>query len=126
MTSTPRERWTDERLDRFGDFVDRSITNMLESIGIMSGSITNMSESISRLTDASEEAKIQQTNTMKLFSELRANQAILQEEQGELSRERNQLLGIIAQQQSDIRGMQTENRRILDILLNEQVDPNGD
>jgi len=124
MTSTPRERWTDERLDRFGDFVDRSITNMLESIGIMSGSITNMSESISRLTDASEEAKIQQTNTMKLFSELRANQAILQ--QGELSRERNQLLGIIAQQQSDIRGMQTENRRILDILLNEQVDPNGD
>jgi len=126
MTSTPRERWTDERLDRFGDFVDRSITNMLESIGIMSGSITNMSESIARLTDASEEAKIQQTNTMKLFSELRANQAILQEEQGELSRERNQLLGIIAQQQSDIRGMQTENRRILDILLNEQVDPNGD
>jgi len=124
MTSTPR--WTDERLDRFGDFVDRSITNMLESIGIMSGSITNMSESIARLTDASEEAKIQQTNTMKLFSELRANQAILQEEQGELSRERNQLLGIIAQQQSDIRGMQTENRRILDILLNEQVDPNGD
>lgn len=92
----------------------------------MSGSITNMSESIARLTDASEEAKIQQTNTMKLFSELRANQAILQEEQGELSRERNQLLGIIAQQQSDIRGMQTENRRILDILLNEQVDPNGD
>jgi len=126
MTSTPRERWTDERLDRFGDFVDRSITNMSESIGIMSGSITNMSESIARLTDASEEAKIQQTNTMKLFSELRANQAILQEEQGELSRERNQLLGIIAQQQSDIRGMQTENRRILDILLNEQVDPNGD
>jgi len=126
MTSTPRERWTDERLDRFGDFVDRSITNMLESIGIMSGSITNMSESIARLTDASEEAKIQQTNTMKLFSELRANQAILQKEQGELSRERNQLLGIIAQQQSDIRGMQTENRRILDILLNEQVDPNGD
>ncbi len=124
MTSTPR--WTDERLDRFGDFVDRSITNMLESIGIMSGSIINMSESIARLTDASEEAKIQQTNTMKLFSELRANQAILQEEQGELSRERNQLLGIIAQQQSDIRGMQTENRRILDILLNEQVDPNGD
>lgn len=119
-------RWTDERLDRFGDFVDRSITNMLESIGIMSGSIINMSESIARLTDASEEAKIQQTNTMKLFSELRANQAILQEEQGELSRERNQLLGIIAQQQSDIRGMQTENRRILDILLNEQVDPNGD
>jgi len=81
MTNTPRERWTDERLDRFGDFVERSIAS---------------------LTEASVETKANQTNTMQLFSELRANQAMLQEEQAELARERNQLLGIIAQQQSDI------------------------
>lgn len=47
--------------------------------------------------------------------------AEISREQAELARERNHMLGIIAQQQSDIRGMQTENRRILDILLNQQL-----
>lgn len=113
MTNEPRERWTDDRLDRFAGFVERSITSLTEASVFVERSIAS-------LTEASAAAKISQSNTMQLFSELRANQAMLQEEQAELARERNQLLGIIAQQQSDIRGMQTENRRILDILLNQQ------
>jgi hypothetical protein len=36
------------------------------------------------------------------------------------------MLGNNAQQQSDIRGMQTENRRILDILLNQTDQQQGE
>ena len=38
----------------------------------------------------------------------------------EAREERQQLFQIMAQQQEEIRGLQTENRRILDILLNQR------
>lgn len=53
-----------------------------------------------------------------LFSEMRANQAMIQQEQTEASRDRLHLLGLIAQNSSEIKGLQTETKRMLDTLLN--------
>jgi hypothetical protein len=51
---------------------------------------------------------------------------------GEAKEERLQILQLIAQQQAsidrqqeEIRGLQTDNRRILDILLNDRVRPDN-
>lgn len=60
-----------------------------------------------------------------LFSEMRANQAIIQQEQDGASRERLHLLGLIAQNSSEIKGLQTETKRILDLLLNQSDRNNG-
>ncbi|NEQ76263.1 MAG: hypothetical protein F6K23_26415 [Okeania sp. SIO2C9] len=48
------------------------------------------------------------------------------EERERISQKQEQILEIIAQQQAEIRGLQTENRRILDILLNERQEDNSD
>ena len=42
------------------------------------------------------------------------------EERKEAAKERERIFQVIEQQQAEIRGLQTENQRILDILLNER------
>jgi hypothetical protein len=96
------ERWTDEMLDKLADFgqqTDNRIDRLVELFSEM----------------RSNQAILQQEQTQML-----SNQAILQQEQTEMRREFNHMIGIIATQQNEIAGMQTENRRILDILLNQQ------
>lgn len=55
----------------------------------------------------------------RLFSDMRANQAILQQEQSDASRQFMHMIGVISQQQSEIAGLRTETNRMLDILINQ-------
>ncbi len=75
---------------------------------------------LDKLADFGRQTDNRIDRLVELFSEMRLNQAMLQQEQTETRREFNHTIGIIAGQQNEIAGMQTENRRILDILLNQQ------
>jgi hypothetical protein len=77
-------------------------------------------EMLDKLADFGRQTDNRIDRLAELFSEMRSNQAMLQQEQTEMRREFNHMIGIIAGQQNEIAGMQTENRRILDILLNQQ------
>ncbi len=94
------ERWTDERLDRLATTVAQN------------------SEQIARTDSQLARTDSQLEQLVSLFSETRASQAMLQQEQSEMRREFNHMIGIIAQQQSEIAGLRTETNRMLDILIN--------
>jgi exopolyphosphatase/pppGpp-phosphohydrolase len=96
------ERLTDEILDKlanFGQQTDNRIDRLVELFSEM----------------RSNQVILQQEQTQIL-----SNQAILQQEQVQMRHEFNHMIGIIAIQQNEIAGMQTKNRRILDILLNQR------
>jgi uncharacterized protein (DUF3084 family) len=88
------ERWTDEMLDRLAT----SIAETREQIARRCEQIARNGEQI---------------------NELRANQAMLQQEQSDASRQFMHTIGVIAQQQSEIAGLRTETNRMLDILINQ-------
>jgi predicted protein tyrosine phosphatase len=77
-------------------------------------------EMLDKLADFGRQTDNRIDRLAELFSEMRSNQAMLQQEQTEMRREFNHMIGIIAGQQNETAGMQTENQRILDILLNQQ------
>lgn len=89
------ERWTDERLDRLGDRIEALITQAEKHDRL----IESNARVIQALANVSVEAKEERE---QLFQRMDRQQAIM------------------LQQQEEIRGLQTENRRILDRLLNQQ------
>jgi uncharacterized protein (DUF3084 family) len=88
------ERWTDEMLDRLATSIAENRQSIAES---------------KELIDRNGEQ----------INELRANQAMLQQEQSDASRQFMHMIGVIAQQQSEIAGLRTETNRMLDILINQ-------
>ncbi|NKB18430.1 MAG: hypothetical protein HC770_10950 [Pseudanabaena sp. CRU_2_10] len=80
------ERWTDERLDRLADSLERTRA----------------------IADSNARAIEANSNAMAEY----------RQEQIEMRREFNHVIGIIAQQQSEIAGLRTETNRMLDILIN--------
>jgi methyl-accepting chemotaxis protein len=96
------ERWDDDRLDRLANMVD-SNARAIQALGNRVDSIAIATENNNRLIESN--ARVIQSL---------ANVA------AEAREERQQILQVIAQHQEEIRGLQTENRRILDILLNQR------
>ena len=86
------ERWNDEKLDHLADIV-KGLTEKLEETSNIANSNARV---IQALADAMAEAA---------------------EERRAAAAERREMLQLIVQQQSEIRGMQTENHRMWEILL---------
>lgn len=106
MTTT---RWTDEMLDRLSETVQHTSEN-----------VDRLSGSIDRLSEASLK------NEQQINSVARTFEAIAQQMKSDRE-ERNLVLQAISRQQdrldlqqSEIRGLRIETRRILNYLLNEQ------
>ncbi|MDF0552180.1 hypothetical protein [Kamptonema sp. UHCC 0994] len=103
------ERWDDDRLDRLANSVE-GLTNRVDNIANSLESLTKRVDSIAISTE---------NNNRLIESNARVIQA-LANVAAEAREERQQLFQIMTQQQEEIRGIQTENRRTLDILLNQQ------
>ncbi len=90
------ERWTDERLDRFADSVDRSIVDASKERQELRRVITNAAEERQELREVF-------LSTMQVVSESAQAQA--------------EMLKSITEMQAEVRGLQVENRRIMDHLF---------
>ena len=110
------ERWDDDRLDRLANSVE-GLTNRVDNIANSLESLTNRVDSIAISTE---------NNNRLIESNARVIQALAnvaieaREEREQLFQRMDREHTIIVQQQEEIRGLQTENRRILDILLNQR------
>jgi hypothetical protein len=94
------QRWTDEMLDRLADRVE-DLTSTAERHDRL---IESNARVIQALANAAVEAREERQQILQLIAQ--------QQER-------------MAQQQEEIRGLQTENRRILDILLNDRDRPDN-
>ena len=109
------ERWDDDRLDRLANSVE-GLTNRVDNIANSLESLTNRVDSIAISTE---------NNNRLIESNARVIQALAnvaveaREEREQLFQRMDREHTIIVQQQEEIRGLQTENRRILDILINQ-------
>ena len=86
------ERWTDERLDRFATGIDRAITELSQT----------------------------QLRMMQEFSDYRRDMTEMKADIREMTNTQTQVLNRIDEMQAEVRGLQTENRRILDHLFGQQ------
>ena len=96
------ERWDDDRLDRLANTVE-SNSRAIENNNRL---IESNARVIQALANVAAEAREERQQILQLIA------------QQQESMDRKQT--VIVQQQEDIRGLQTENRRILDILLNQR------
>jgi hypothetical protein len=96
------ERWTDEMLDRTAQYLE-STAQRLDETNRGLAETKAIVESNARAIEANSNAMVE-----------------FRLEMTDLRRDSNHMIGIIMQQQSEIRGMQAENRRILDVLLNQR------
>jgi hypothetical protein len=87
------ERWTDDMLDRLVG----SVSNLIDLSEQNTRSISRLETSVESLVNV---AQIHQQNFEVIFTELQRQGADIQE------------------MQAEVRGLQTENRRILDQLIN--------
>ncbi len=87
------ERWTDDMLDRLVG----SVSNLIDLSEQNTRSISRLETSIESLVNV---AQIHQQNFEVIFTELQRQGADIRE------------------MQAEVRGLQTENRRILDQLIN--------
>ncbi|MBP0009001.1 hypothetical protein [Roseofilum sp. Belize Diploria] len=124
------ERWTDERLDRLADLLE-SNSRVMEALTQASGEareerqqLFETVQSHDRILESNARAAERQERLIE--SNARVIQA-LANAVAEAGEERRQLFQRMDQRQEEIRrlqeetrGLQTENRRILDILLNQQ------
>jgi methyl-accepting chemotaxis protein len=84
------ERWTDDMLDRFASTMTSTLTNLTDLTEQNTRSILRIEQTVERLAEVVE---IHQQNM-------------------------EMVIGRIDEMQSEVRGLQTENRRILDQLIN--------
>jgi hypothetical protein len=103
------ERWDDDRLDRLANTVEGIGDRMnafdirMDALGAKLEVTANIAESNARVVQA----------LANVAAEAREERQQLFERMAEEHK-------IIMQQQDEIRGLQTENRRMLDILLNQR------
>jgi methyl-accepting chemotaxis protein len=100
------ERWTDEMLDRWVSSVTSTMTQLTDLTEVNTRSIADLGASVQRLTNLSEH---HQTDLEQLV------QITAQYEE-----RFDRILTRIDEMQSEVRGLQTENRRILDQLINRE------
>jgi chromosome segregation ATPase len=117
------ERWDDDRLDRLANTVER-IGDRVDGLAIrldtMADRIDTMADHMTAFDIRMDAlgAKLEVTANIA-ESNARVVQA-LANVAAEAREERQQLFERMAEQQEEIRGLQTENRRMLDILLNQR------
>ena len=110
------ERWDDERLDRLAEIV-MDIASGVRNLTHDLAETRQIVESNARSIQATNQRLDSMENMVN--SNARVIQAIA-DAIGEAAEERREFRQSMAQQQSQMRGLQYENRQILDILLNRQ------
>jgi hypothetical protein len=96
------ERWDDDRLDRLADRIE-GLTSIAERHDRL---IESNARIIQALANVAAEAREERQQILKLIAQQQESM--------------DQKQTVIVQQQEEIRGLQTENRRILDILINQR------
>ncbi len=89
------ERWTDERLDKLAD----TVNGLTGTVNGLTGTVNQLVTGMGQLN--------QRTETIALAVERMTDVQI-------------QTLRVIEEMQQEVRGLQTENRRILDHLFREE------
>ncbi|HBQ99278.1 MULTISPECIES: hypothetical protein [unclassified Roseofilum] len=107
------ERWNDERLDRLANRIESVIESNARIIQALANASAEAREERQQLFESA------QRHDRLIESNARVIQA-LANASAEAREDWQQQQAIILQHQEEIRGLQTENRRILDILLNQQ------
>jgi ABC-type transporter Mla subunit MlaD len=107
------ERWTDEMLDRWVSSVTSTMTQLTDLTEVNTRSIGDLGASVQRLTNLSEH---HQTDLEQLVTVSAQHQVSLEQNEERFDR----ILTRIDEMQSEVRGLQTENRRILDQLINRE------
>ncbi len=101
------ERWNDEKLDRLADLVG--------SIGFevkdLTGQVKDLTGQVKGLTKKLDETANIANGNARVIQALADSMA-------EAAAERREILRVIAQQQSEVRGLQTENQRMWEMLTN--------
>ena len=105
------ERWTDDRLDRLALIVEINAANISSS----NDRLTRMESGITELSQT-------QLRMMQEFSEYRRDMTEMRADIREMANTQTQVLHRIDEMQTEVRGLQTENRRILDRLFGQQSD----
>jgi archaellum biogenesis ATPase FlaH len=96
------DRWDDDRLDRLADRIE-GLTSIAERHDHL---IESNARVIQALANVAAEAREERQQILQLIAQQQESM--------------DQKQTVIFQQQEEIRGLQTENRRILDILLNQR------
>jgi chromosome segregation ATPase len=107
------ERWTDETLDRFASTVGASIQANSEAISSSNGRLTRMEAAIAELSQT-------QLRMTQEHAEYRRDMTEMRADFREIVTTQTQVLHRIDEMQAEVRGLQTENCRILDRLFGEQ------
>ncbi len=102
-------RWNDEKLDRLADIVS-GIATEVQGLSQKLEETANIANSNARVIQAI-------ADTMAEAAEERLAAA---EERRAAAAERQENLRLIIQQQSEIRGLQTENKRMWEMLLDQR------
>jgi uncharacterized phage infection (PIP) family protein YhgE len=114
------ERWTDEMLDRWVSSVTSTMTQLTDLTEVNTRSIADLGASVQRLTNLSEhhQTNLEQLVTVSAQNQVSIEQLVQLTAQHEERFDR--VLTRIDEMQSEVRGLQTENRRILDQLINRE------
>lgn len=108
------ERWTDDMLDRLASTTTRILTSVTDLSEQNTRDISRLGSSIERL------ANIAEVHQQTLDLHQQNFNAVI----GEMRQNFNAVIGEMREMQAEVRGLQTENRRILDQLINRD-DGNG-
>jgi prophage DNA circulation protein len=110
---------SDETQSNLNDRVTDLEVNMADVKSALNQLIDYSVQNERRLTDAIDRLAQTQTQTLQIVERV---QLQVGEMQSQILGVQNQVLEV----QSEVRGLQTENRRILDLLLNENDSPEGE
>ena len=117
-----QEPWTDERLDRLASLVE-SNARLIQNLSQSSKENHQLIESNSRVIQ--NHSQLIESNS-RVIQALAQASAEAREEREQLFRRMDQRDEEMQLMHMEIRGMQVENRRILDILLNQSQEDDQD
>jgi chromosome segregation ATPase len=116
------ERWTDERLDRLALTVESNneqIAANSQAIAANVGAIASSDGRLTRMESAITELSQMQLRMAQEFADYRRDMTEMRADFRETANTQTQILGRIDEMQAEVRGLQTENRRILDRVFGE-------
>ncbi len=108
------ERWTDETLDRFATTITTSIQANIAAIAASTERTPRIDAAIAELSQAQLRMMQESSEYRRDMTEMRADMTEMRADFREMMTAQTQVLQRIDEMQAEVRGLQTENRRILD------------
>ncbi len=113
----------DERLDRISELLNWTTQGLTETKAIADSNVRAIeanSNAMAEMRAGLAETKAIADSNIRAIEANSNAMTEYRQEQVEMRREFNHMIGIIAQQQSEIAGLRTETNRMLDILINQR------